>query len=215
MKNKILILVRLLIGFVFCASSTVLMLNSNLGLSPWDVFHDGVTNISGVTIGQASIIVSIIFVIIGMILGQKLGVGTILNMIIVGKLIDVIMEMNIIPVSTNIISGIIMMIFGMLVMGFGCYLYIGCGLGCGPRDGVMLAVSEKTKKPIKYIRAIMEVSVLIIGYVLGGAIGVGTFISAIGLGYSMQLMFKLLKFDAVKVTHKSFIESMSLKKNII
>lgn len=208
MKNKILILVRLLIGFVFCASSTVLMLNSNLGLSPWDVFHDGVTKISGITIGQASIIVSIIFVIVGMILGQKLGLGTILNMIVVGEMIDLIMEMNIIPVSTNLISGVIMMIFGMLVMGFGCYLYIGCGLGCGPRDGVMLALSEKTKKPIKYIRAIMEVSVLIIGYVLGGAVGVGTFISAIGLGYSMQLMFKLLKFDAVKVTHKSFVESM-------
>lgn len=209
MKNRILILIRLLIGFVFCASSTVLMLNSNLGLSPWDVFHQGISRLTGVTIGQASIIVSIIFVIVGMILGQKLGLGTILNMIIVGKLIDVIMEMNIIPVATNFISGVIMMIIGMLVMGFGCYLYIGCGLGCGPRDGVMMGISRKVKKPIKYVRASIEISVLIFGYILGGDIGIGTLISAIGLGYSMQSMFKFLKFDAIKVEHKSFVESIS------
>ncbi|MBB6716547.1 YczE/YyaS/YitT family protein [Clostridium gasigenes] len=206
MKNKILILIRLFVGFVFCASSTTIMLNSNLGLSPWDVFHQGVSNVVGVTIGQASIIVSIVFVIIGMMLGQKLGLGTILNMIIVGKLIDVIMAMNIIPVATNIISGIIMMIIGMLVMGFGCYLYIGCGLGCGPRDGVMIGLSKKVKKPIKYVRTSIEVTVLILGYILGGNVGVGTLISAIALGYSMQSMFKLFKFDAIKVNHKSLIE---------
>ena len=206
MKNKILILIRLFVGFVFCASSTTIMLNSNLGLSPWDVFHQGVSNVVGVTIGQASIIVSIVFVIIGMMLGQKLGLGTILNMIIVGKLIDVIMAMNIIPVATNIISGIIMMIIGMLVMGFGCYLYIGCGLGCGPRDGVMIGLSKEVKKPIKYVRTSIEVTVLILGYILGGNVGVGTLISAIALGYSMQSMFKLFKFDAIKVNHKSLIE---------
>ncbi|MBU3106101.1 YczE/YyaS/YitT family protein [Clostridium gasigenes] len=209
MKNKILILIRLFVGFVFCASSTTIMLNSNLGLSPWDVFHQGVSNVVGVTIGQASIIVSIVFVIIGMMLGQKLGLGTILNMIIVGKLIDVIMAMNIIPVATNIIGGIIMMIIGMLVMGFGCYLYIGCGLGCGPRDGVMIGLSKKVKKPIKYVRTSIEVTVLILGYILGGNVGVGTLISAIALGYSMQSMFKLFKFDAIKVNHKSLIESIN------
>ena len=209
MKNKVLILIRLLVGFVFCASSTVLMLNSNLGLSPWDVFHQGISRLSGITIGQASILVSIVFVVIGVILGQKLGVGTILNMIIIGKLIDVIIEASIIPVATNIISGIIMMVIGMLVMGFGCYLYIGCGLGCGPRDGVMMGISKKVKKPIKYVRASIEVTVLTLGYMLGGDIGIGTIISAIGLGYSMQLMFKLLKFDIIKVKHKSFIEIIS------
>ena len=209
MKNKVLILIRLLVGFVFCASSTVLMLNSNLGLSPWDVFHQGISRLSGITIGQASIVVSIVFVVIGAMLGQKLGIGTILNMIIIGKLIDVIIESSIIPVATNIISGIIMMVIGMLVMGFGCYLYIGCGLGCGPRDGVMMGISKKVKKPIKYVRASMEVTVLTLGYMLGGDIGIGTIISAIGLGYSMQLMFKLLKFDIIKVKHKSFIEIIS------
>lgn len=209
MKNKILNFTRLIMGFLFCASSTVLMLNSNLGLSPWDVFHQGISRITGVTIGNASIIVSIIFVVVGMILGQKLGVGTILNVVIVGKFIDIIIVLNIIPLATNIISGVIMMILGMLVMGFGCYLYIGCGLGCGPRDGVMIGLSASINKPIKYIRASMEILVLIIGYILGGDIGLGTLISAIGLGFSMQLMFKLLRFDVIKINHKSLVDTIS------
>lgn len=209
MKNKILVLSRLILGFAFCASSTVIMLNSNLGLSPWDVFHQGISKLTGITIGEASIIVSLILVIIGWMLGQKIGIGTILNMTIIGKLIDVIMELNIIPTATNVISGIIMMIISMLVMGFGCYLYIGCGLGCGPRDGVMMGLSKKVNKPIKYIRASIEITVLILGYILGGDLGFGTLISAIGLGYSMQSMFNLLKFDAIKINHKSLVDSIS------
>ncbi|GAB6169040.1 hypothetical protein JCM1393_15000 [Clostridium carnis] len=141
MKNKIFKLIRLFLGFILCASSTVLMLNSNLGLSPWDVFHQGISRVTNITIGQASIAVGIVFVILGMILGQKLGIGTILNMIIVGQFMDLIIEMNIIPVASTVIGGIFMMIIGMLVMGIGCYLYIGCGLGCGPRDGVMIGIS--------------------------------------------------------------------------
>lgn len=209
MKNKIFKLIRLFLGFILCASSTVLMLNSNLGLSPWDVFHQGISRVTNITIGQASIAVGIVFVILGMILGQKLGIGTILNMIIVGQFMDLIIEMNIIPVASTVIGGIFMMIIGMLVMGIGCYLYIGCGLGCGPRDGVMIGISQKLNKPIKYVRASIEITVLILGYILGGKIGVATLISAIGLGYSIQLIFKICKFDVVKVKHKSLVESIN------
>ena len=83
MKNKLLKFFRLIAGFIFCASSTIFMLNSNLGLSPWDVFHQGISRLTGITIGQASIIIGILFVIIGMCFGQRLGIGTILNMILV------------------------------------------------------------------------------------------------------------------------------------
>ena len=209
MKNKLLKFFRLIAGFIFCASSTIFMLNSNLGLSPWDVFHQGISRLTGITIGQASIIIGILFVIIGMCFGQRLGIGTILNMILVGQFIDLIMYLNIIPEATNMITGILMMIFGMLLMGYGCYLYISCGLGCGPRDGVMIVLSNMLNKPIKYVRATMEISVLILGFILGGTVGLGTIISAIFLGYSIQLVFKLRNFDATKVEHKSIIRGIS------
>ena len=94
-------------------------------------------------------------------------------------------------------------------MGYGCYLYISCGLGCGPRDGVMLVLNELLKKPIKYIRAGMEILVLILGIILGGTVGLGTIISAVFLGYSIQLVFRLRNFDASKVEHKSIIKGLS------
>ena len=211
MLNVLKLFMKLIIGFIFCASSTVFMLNSNLGLSPWDVFHEGLSNISGMTIGQASIIVSLCVIILGILLGQKLGIGTILNILIVGKFIDLINESNIIPVANNLFTGILMMIIGMLTMGYGCYLYISCGLGCGPRDGVMLSLSEKLNKPIKIIRAIIEVTVLVTGFILGGTVGIGTFISAFGLGYCIQLIFKMFKFNATNVRHKSILECLDFK----
>lgn len=194
---------RLMLGFVLCASSTVFMLNSNLGLSPWDVLHQGIERHSFFTIGWASVVAGVVCLGLGMALGQKLGIGTILNMLIVGPLIDIIIYIDIIPVASNTVVGIIMMIIGMITMGFGCYLYIGCGLGCGPRDGLMIALSERFNIEIKYIRGVIEIIALGLGYLLGGTVGLGTLISAFGLGYCLQTVFKFKNFDAEKVIHKS------------
>ena len=202
--------IRLIIGFILCASSTVFMLNSNLGLSPWDVFHQGISNVTGLTIGQANILSSVVVIIIGIVLSQRIGIGTLFNIIMVGKFVDIINESNIIPVANNFFVGIVMMIIGMFVMGYGCYLYIGCELGCGPRDGVMVGLSSKLNKPIKLIRGSIEILVLIIGFILGGKVGIGTLISAISIGYCIQIVFKLKNFDSVNVRHKSIMESTKL-----
>lgn len=186
------------------------MLNSNLGLSPWDVFHQGISNVTGLTIGQANILSSVVVIIIGIVLSQRIGIGTLFNIIMVGKFVDIINESNIIPVANNFFVGIVMMIIGMFVMGYGCYLYIGCELGCGPRDGVMVGLSSKLNKPIKLIRGSIEILVLIIGFILGGKVGIGTLISAISIGYCIQIVFKLKNFDAVNVRHKSIMESTKL-----
>ncbi|MBP1867722.1 putative membrane protein YczE [Clostridium tertium] len=202
--------IRLILGFLLCASSTVFMLNSNLGLSPWDVFHQGISNVTGITIGEASILTSVLVVLIGIMLKQKIGIGTLLNILFVGKFIDIINESNIIPVANSLFSGIVMMIIGMFVMGYGCYLYIGCEIGCGPRDGLMIGLSQKLNKQIKIVRGSIEISVLIIGFLLGGAAGLGTFISAVGLGYCMQVIFKMCKFDVVNIRHKAIMESLEV-----
>lgn len=198
--------IRLIIGFILCASSTVFMLNSNLGLSPWDVFHQGISNVTGMTIGQANILSGIIVIIICIGLKQRIGIGTLLNIVMIGKFVDIIDESNIIPMANTLLSGIIMMMIGMFVMGYGCYLYIGCELGCGPRDGVMVGLSSKLKKSIKLIRGSIEIFVLIIGFILGGKVGIGTLISAISIGYCIQIVFKIKNFDAVNVRHKSIME---------
>lgn len=202
--NKLLaILIRILSGFFLCACSTVMAINSNLGLSPWDVFHQGLANIANVTIGQASIFVGILIVIVASFLGVKVGLGTLANMTIIGCFIDLIMYLNLIPTSINLFTGILLMIGSMFVNAIGSYLYIGCEIGCGPRDGLMIALVKLTSKPISLIRFFIEGGALAVGYLLGGTVGIGTIITVIGVGYCVQLTYKLFKFEVKNLNHKN------------
>lgn len=203
MKNLLGMILRLILGFFCCAAGTVMALNSRLGLSPWDVFHQGLTNVINITIGQASILVGIVVVIIASILGIKVGLGTIANMIIIGCFIDLIIYIKIIPVCSNLVAGALMMIGSLFVSAIGSYLYIGCGMGCGPRDGLMIALVKLTGKPISLIRFFIEMGALIIGWTLGGFAGVGTFITAFAVGYCVQIVYKIFKFDVKSLSHRN------------
>lgn len=203
MQKIIKVVCRLLLGFMFCAFSTVLALKSNLGLSPWDVFHQGISNKTGLTIGQVSILVGIIVVGITVLLKLEIGLGTIANMIIIGFFTDIIINTGIIQTSTNLFTGVLMLIGSLFCMAIGSYLYIGCELGCGPRDGLMVALVKITGKSVVLIRSCIEISVLVIGWLLGGTVGLGTLITVFGVGSCVQLIFKIFKFDVGKVNHKN------------
>lgn len=205
MKKSLLTLGRLFLGLFLYAAGIVLTINANLGLSPWQVFHQGVSSHIGITMGQASMIVGFIFVILDWLLGEKLGLGTICNMFFIGVFMDVLMLNNLIPIFNNIYIQLLMMILGMFVIGVGSYFYIGAGLGSGPRDGIMVALTKRSKKSVRFIRNGVELSALAIGYLLGGTVGIGTLIMVVGLGYFVQFAFKLFKFDVRKVNHR-FIE---------
>ncbi|MEG2338696.1 MAG: hypothetical protein RSB66_06405 [Clostridium sp.] len=215
MKSILIKFVKLIIGFCFCALGIVLTINANLGLSPWDVLHEGIYNITGMTMGKASIAVGTIVVIVNIVLHENLGWGTIINMVLVGILMDVLMLNHLVPIANSFIMGIIMMFLGMFLLGVGCVLYLGSGLGSGPRDGMMVAIQKKTGKSLTLIRGSMEVFALIVGYFLGGTVGIGTIISAIGLGYCIDLAFKIFKFDATKVQHRYIVDDINyIKKRL-
>ncbi|WP_270648168.1 YczE/YyaS/YitT family protein [Paeniclostridium hominis] len=213
MKINVVRLIRLMVGLMFCALGIVLMINANLGLSPWDVLHEGISKSIGITMGQASILISAIVIILDIFLGEKLGLGTILNVITIGWFMDILMLNNIIPVANTFSLGILMTFLGMILMSVGCYLYIGSGLGSGARDGMMVALQKRTGKPISVVRGGLEVGVLITGFLLGGTVGVGTIISSIGLGYCIQLVFKILKFDVSNVDHIYIMDSIKYIKS--
>ena len=175
------------------AVGIVLTINANLGLAPWDVFHQGMTHIIDITMGQASIAVGIILVILNAVLGERLGWGTLFNMLFIGLFMDLIMLDHLIPTCKGVISGAIMMVLGMIFIGIASYFYIGAGLGAGPRDGLMIALTKKTSKSVRFVRNAIELSALIVGYMLGGYAGVGTLIMALALGYIMQFLFKAFK----------------------
>ncbi|KJS48554.1 MAG: membrane protein [Peptococcaceae bacterium BRH_c23] len=184
------------------AVGIVLTINANLGLAPWDVFHQGMTKLISITMGEASIAVGIILVIFNSVLGERLGWGTLCNMLFIGLFIDLLMLNHIIPIVHGIILGVVMMFLGMVVIGVASYFYISAELGSGPRDGLMIALTKKTGKSVRFIRNAIELSALMVGYLLGGFVGIGTLIMAIVLGYIIQFTFKVFKFDVRRIRHR-------------
>ncbi|WP_294386148.1 hypothetical protein [uncultured Clostridium sp.] len=207
-NTYLFVLFKLMGGFFLAALGIVFMIKANLGLSPWDVLHQGITKVMPITMGQANIVVGIIVVISSVFLGVKIGIGTILNTIFIGIFIDLITMMNIISLVDNLFIGIVMLVIGMVFMGLGTCIYLSCELGCGPRDGLMTALTRITKKPVKVIRTTIEVCALICGWLLGGYVGIGTIITAIGLGYIIQMWCKILKLDIAVLNHRSIIEDI-------
>ena len=127
---------------------------------------------------------------------------------------DILILNNLIPIATSFSSGILMIFLGMILMSVGCYLYIGAGVGSGARDGMMVAIQKRSGKSIRIVRSIIEVGVLIIGFLLGGTVGIGTVISSIGLGYCIQFIFKIFKFNVADVSHRYITDDIKYIKEV-
>jgi uncharacterized protein len=213
LKKLTLRIIRLFLGLFLYALGIVMTINANIGLSPWDVFHQGLSKNINITMGQASISIGILIVIANSVLGERIGWGTLCNMLFIGIFMDVLMLNNLVPMYENIISKIIMMLLGMFTIGTASVLYIGAGLGSGPRDGLMIAITKRTGKSIRVIRNSIEISVLFIGFALGGTVGIGTPMMAVMIGPMVQFAFKVFKFDVSKVKHRFIDEDIKYIKD--
>jgi uncharacterized membrane protein YczE len=215
MKKSLLLLVRLFVGLFLYSVGIVFTINANLGLSPWDVFHQGISKLTGITMGQASIIVGLFIVILDWVLGERVGIATICNMLFIGIFMDLLMLNHMVPVFTSMIARVIMMLIGMLIIGIASYFYIGAGLGSGPRDGLMVSITKKTGKSVRFVRNCIEFVVLVIGYFLGGDVGFGTLIMVVCGGYFVQFAFKLFDFDVRKVNHIFINDYVNFIKDMV
>lgn len=208
MKSKLKIAVRLFLGFFVCAIGIVMTINAHLGLAPWDVLHQGVSNVIGISIGRASIVLGFIIVSLNAIFGENIGIGTVLNMIFIGIFIDFLMLNGLVPVFNSFIASFIMMLLGMLVLGYGCVLYMGTGLGTGPRDGLMVALTKRSGKSVRLVKNSVEILAIIVGYFLGGTVGLGTVVMSITGGYFFQFAFRTANFDVTGVEHRYIIDDI-------
>lgn len=208
MKYNLKSIPRLFLGFFVCAMGIVMTINANLGLAPWDVLHQGVANVLGITIGRANIVLGIIIITINALFGENIGLGTVLNMIFIGLFIDFLMLNNLIPIFTNLLPRFIMMFLGMLVLGYGTVLYMGVEIGTGPRDGLMVGLTKRTGKSVRFIKNSVETLAVIVGFILGGKVGVGTAVMALTGGYFLQFAFKTVNFDVREVKHRYIVDDI-------
>jgi len=203
---KIKRVVTLFVGILLYGLGIVLSVNANLGISPWDAFHQGLSNIINISFGQAGIAVGLFILIINYWLKEKIGLGTIVNIFGIGIMIDILFYIELIPVMNTVFSGVVMIIVSLFTISLATYFYLGAGFGAGPRDGLMVGLVKKTNKKPGLIRGVIELSVLAIGFLLGGKIGIGTILLGIGIGPVIQLTFQLLNFDVSNIEHEYLFE---------
>ncbi|HUG31983.1 MAG TPA: hypothetical protein VMM14_03745 [Acidimicrobiia bacterium] len=185
-------MVHFLAGLVLFGLGIALMLQSGLGLPPWDVLHQGLTRQFGLTVGVWSIIISFVVLLLWIPLRERYGIGTILNAIIIGVVID--LGVLVIPQPPNVWLDTLMLIAGIVVIGFASGMYIGANLGPGPRDGLMTAVARRGPS-IRVTRWGLEIVVLIAGILLGGTFGVGTIAFALFIGPIVQFFLPRWSID--------------------
>lgn len=179
-------LVQMMIGLTGFGLSLAMLLRSGLGGAPWDVFHAALAERLGATVWSMSIAVSFVLLLLWIPLRERLGIGTIANAIWVGVSID--LGMLILPEASSLPVAIALMLLGVVVNGISGAVYIGAQLGAGARDGLMTALSRVLSRPVGPVRIVLEVIVLVTGWLLGGPLGLGTVVYAIALGPVIQLV---------------------------
>ena len=163
---------------------------SAAGASPWSVFAQGIHLSVGLSVGAVTIIISILVLLLWVPLSQKPGMGTILNALIIGIMIDICIKF--VPTPEDFISQTLLAVAAVLIVGLGGGIYLVANLGAGPRDGLMIGLQKKTNFPIAAVRATLEITVMSIGWYLGGTVGVGTLLFAFGIGPAVALSLSLI-----------------------
>jgi uncharacterized membrane protein YczE len=181
--------VQLFAGLVLYGVGMALMIESNLGLTSWDVFHQGLSKVTGLSFGLVVVLLGIPILLLWIPLRQRPGFGTIANLVVIGFVVDGALAT--IPEPAVLWLRVIYLVAGILVIGVGTGLYIGARMGPGPRDGLMTGIVARTGRSVRLIRTVIEVTVLATGFLLGGTVGVATVLYAVSIGPLTQLFLPL------------------------
>lgn len=188
---------RLLFGLVVCGVGLALIIRADLGLDSWNVLHQGLESQTGISIGMVTILVGLAMFAITLPLGEQIGLGTLLNVLLIGLTIDLVLWPLDEPESTAVRWAFLL--GGTLLFALGSGFYIGAGLGPGPRDGVMTSLAARGLS-VGVVRTAIELVVLVAGWLLGGSVGVGTVLFALAIGPLVAFFLRRLSLAPVTPT---------------
>jgi uncharacterized membrane protein YczE len=171
-------------GLLAFAAAISLMIRSGLGLGPWDAFHVGLHRLTGMSVGTASILAGFVIVCASPLVGIRPAVGTLVNMVAIGGFIDLVLPW--VPPARHWEWGLGYYLLALALAGVGTGMYIAPGLGAGPRDGLMVGLAERSGWSLRRVRTLLELSVLVAGWAMGGPVGVGTILFTLGIGPTVQ-----------------------------
>ena len=185
-----------------------LTIQANLGAAPWDVLNLGLSKSLGILYGNASIAVSLTILFIDILLREPIGIAMFIDAIVVGKSVDFFNWIQAVPACDSLLTGIPVMIAGLVILAYTQYGYMIASLGCGPRDTLLVGLAKRVKRvPIGAVSIALLSTATLIGWLLGGPVGIGTVICAFATGPIMQTAFRTVRFDATGVKHQRLRDS--------
>jgi uncharacterized membrane protein YczE len=207
-------LLRILPAMFLYGLGIYFTIQADIGLAPWEAFNSGCASATGISFGNFILLSGLVILGLDVLLKEKVGIGTVINIILVGKVVDLLQFFQLMPKVRHFYTGIAVLLIGQFLICFATYLYISAGLGSGPRDSLMVALGKRLPKvPIGFIRGLLEGTVLLIGWSLGAKVGLGTVIAVLSIGLIMQATFKVLHFKVRDVRHESIADTLlSLRK---
>jgi uncharacterized membrane protein YczE len=191
-------MVQLLLGLFFYGIAIAMMIRAAIGIAPWDVLAQGISLKTGIGFGLITNIIGGVVLLLWIPIQQRLGIGTVLNALLIGPSADV--GLALIPLQDNIWVKILLFVGGLVLLAIATGLYIGARFGPGPRDGLMTGMHKKFGWPLWAVRTSLEVSVLVIGWLLGGNVGIGTLAFALLVGPMINYTMPLLRIPPRAVT---------------
>ena len=196
--------------FVF-AIGVYLTIQANIGVAPWDVLNQGLTKRTGFLYGNVMIMVSLTVILLDVLMKEPIGMGMLLDTLVVGKTVDLMNYLNLVKPRQTLWGGVLLLIAGIFLLAIGMRIYMALGLGCGPRDTFLVALCKRFPKlSIGALNVIMWATVTVIGWFLGGQVGLGTIVSVVAMGPVLNTLCKLTNFNAADVVHQNLLKTLKI-----
>ena len=199
---------ELIFGLFLFSAGAYLMVQANIGLSSWWALDIGIANLTGMDYGTVHNVVALIVLLIDILVKEKIGWGMVADALLIGTFVLLFNRFQMVPLFQTLSEGVTCILAGLLLSGIGSYYYMDAGFGCGPRDALMVAICRHFPQiPVGVARFFLEGSALLTGWALGAKIGFGTVISTVGMGVSIQFVFRVARFDATRVHNENLLET--------
>ena len=198
---------RIVWGLLIFAFGVHLTIFANIGLAPWDCLGMGLSYHIPLNYGLSMTAIAVCVVLLDLLLRERIGFGTLIDALLTGNFVQLFNDLNPFPENGSLWLGVALMLLGFVFMALGMLVYMKAAQGCGPRDALLVGLGKRLPRlPIGAVEILLWSVVLLLGWLLGGPVGIGTLISTFGAGAVMQLVYRLLRFEPRDIRHRDFLE---------
>ena len=184
-----------------------LTIRANIGLAPWDCLGMGISYHTPLNYGLSMTAMAVVILLIDLALGERIGCGTIIDALLTGNFVQLYNDLDPLPENGSLILGVALMLTGFVFMALGMWIYMRAAQGCGPRDSLLVGLGRRMPKlPIGVVEIMLWAAVTLLGWLLGGPVGLGTLLGTFGAGAVMQLVYRLIRFEPRDIRHRGVFE---------